>query len=513
MSFPLLKPNTITSQITCLKRPFFRKVFKFALTLLFSLGATDAIAIHAVVMHNIFFSPDESKKPLLNPYVEVYWQINAETIRYKQEKEIWLGKVRTDVTVSNEKGIVNEEHYILSTLPIKEKNLVFKQKIVDLQRFQVGTGKFILQITLTDLLNENNKFTYKDSFTVDALNSTPSISDIQLVDTSFASSEQNTFQRNDKVQIPLCANFLDDSRKTLMYYAEVYNTHLMKEQQPLIGKVFISKKEFEKAHSSPSRTDTLSPALLQIAEGSLSVGALSSGNYYLNIIIEGKNSLQIVSKSLFFQLLNTKPVEQPVLPLTGDSNSTSPIYLDLNKTFLSKYSFAQVRAILKMLLPIALPNERSRINDFITLPDEMYSRYFVYNFWLARNKLNPEQEWKEYSEKVKEINKLFGSSRLPGYETERGTIYLKYGKPNERITVENEQGSLPYEIWQYNSLAKTTNAVLLFYRPGFISNDYKLLHTTINGEVRNRNWRSELYSGGTGTPSNNSRAEQYIGNR
>jgi GWxTD domain-containing protein len=145
----------------------------------------------------------------------------------------------------------------------------------------------------------------------------------------------------------------------------------------------------------------------------------------------------------------------------------------------------------------------------------MYSRYFIYNFWLSRDKENPEKRWKEYAEQVKQANKLFGSSMLPAYETERGRIFLKYGRPSDRIVVENEQGALPYEIWQYNTLSTTGDAMFLFYRPGLIANDYKLLHSTLSTEVVNRAWRSYLYTGGSQASdgSRNSRAEQYFQNR
>ena len=337
------------------------------------------------------------------------------------------------------------------------------------------------------------------------------LSDIQLVDTSVASSAQNIFQRNGVIQIPLAANFLGDNRNTIQYYAEVYNLETVpKERTPLFTRVYISKKPLERMANDIIRHDSLKVSKVGLIAGKLAVTSLSSGNYYLNVVVEDRDRSQMVAKSLFFQMINTDPV---IADKPKDTSSGPSVYLDLNRTFVAKYTAAQIRAILKMLLPIADPNEANRINSFISVPDEMYSRYFVYNFWLSRNKLRPEEEWKEYSNKVREVNKLFGSSMLPGYETERGLIYLKYGKPTERITVDHEQGALPYEVWQYTSLPGNPNAIFLFYRPGFVSNDYRLLHSTVNGEVRNRGWRTSLYTGGASSESRNSRAEQFIGNR
>ncbi len=488
-------------------------------------------ATQAVVMHNIFYAPEENGLSKLKPYVEIYWQVDPQSILFNKEQNIWQGKIKTDIIVRSDTSIVAQAHYILETSPVTEGAQTLNQKIIDLQRFHLPDGHFSIELKLSDLTSKRNDFIYKDTFSAHSVAPTPFFSDIQLVDTSVASSKQSPFQRNNHLQIPLCTNFLDDQRKSIHYYAELYNTHtLTPGQQPVTRKVFISRKEFGPAYNQIMHTDTALLSLLQITEGKLSTATLPSGNYYLNMIIEDKQLQRLAAQSLFFQIINSNPAplevkaETPApadsaatasnssAPASGKSEPVSVNILNLNKTFVAKYTASQIRAVLKMLIPIAEPTERNNIQEFLRKPDDMYSRYFIYNFWLNRNKLNPEAEWKAYSEKVKEVNKLFGSKILPGYESDRGVIYLKYGSPTERVIVLNEQGALPYEVWQYNALPKASNAMLLFYRPGFIANDFKLLHTTINGELRNRSWRNSLYPSGRANERSNSRAEQYLGN-
>jgi len=492
-----------------------KQFFKGALYCLFLLASfqpLQAKALQAVVTHNTFYAPGENN--ILKPYLEAYWQIDPSTVIFQKTNELWQGQIKIDIVISNETGTVNEDHYILATKPATQRTEMLSQTIIDLRRIQIPPGKTFLQIKFTDEFKKTNEYTYNDSFLVAPAENKPMLSDIQLVDTSIASDAENTFQRNGYLQIPLCTSFIDDRRKTLGYYSEVYHTDISTEQSsaPFVCKAFISKKEFESPINMLVKTDTVATALVQAIRGKFVIATLPSGNYYLNIVVENSNHEKVAGKTLFFQLLNTKP-DQFVSPQDTQTKEAIPNFLDLNKTFLKKYTPAQIRAILKMLLPVAEPGEKAAINNFIKTPDDTYARYFIYNFWLARNKSNPEQGWKAYAEKIKEVNKLFGSSMMTGYENDRGYIYLKYGAPTERIVVENEMGALPYEIWQYNSLPKSPNAVLLFYRPGFINNDYKLLHTTVNGEVRNKSWRTSLYSGGTSVDAENSRAEQYIGNR
>ena len=43
-------------------------------------------------------------------------------------------------------------------------------------------------------------------------------------------------------------------------------------------------------------------------------------------------------------------------------------------------------------------------------------------------------------------------------------------------------------------------------------NEYTLLHSTVKGEMRNTNWRANLYTNGGAGNSLNSRAEQIFQN-
>lgn len=182
--------------------------------------------------------------------------------------------------------------------------------------------------------------------------------------------------------------------------------------------------------------------------------------------------------------------------------------LDISKTFTAKYNVAQLRAILKMLLPVSTYPEQEAIRSFLSRPSEDLMRYFVYNFWKSRNSKDPGKAWDNYADLVREVNKLFGKGASPGYETERGMVYLKYGKPNARITVEGETGSLPYEVWQYNAPGQQSRpGVFLFYMPGYMVNDFRLLHSTVTGEISNIAWRSLLYTSGQNPGA---RAEQYL---
>lgn len=468
-----------------------------------------AKALQAVVNKTFFYSRAANGTGI-TPYLDLYWQIDPRSLLFYKEDSLFKSRIETLIEISDHNGIAATDHYVLETKPAASVAEALNQKIIELKRIPLIAGDYKISLTLHDLAGATADV-FKDSITIEFPAAMPILSGLQLIDTmiTVSSATQNIFMRNNRLQFPLCAAFLDENRKEIKYYAEAYTDKSF--SGTLISKVFISKKQMEPAMYKLMDTDTLTDGTTRPISGSLSLRNLSSGNYNLNIVLEDEKGKRFSQRSVFFQMINPHP--EIVKTTVADTGNNLPKFVDLSKIFISKYTKPQVRAILKMLLPIAAPQEKRTINEFIARPDDMYSRYFIYNFWLQRNKLNPEEEWKKYAERVKQTNKLFGSSLLPGYETDRGIIYLKYGEPTDRIIVENEAGALPYEVWQYNVMEHQTNGIFLFVRNGVIMNDYRILHTTVNGEIRNLRWRSTLYTNGTGDPLTNSRAEQLIGNR
>lgn len=485
------------------------RFYLFILTIALLCQSYTATALQAVV-NKSFFYQQAANGSGLTPYLDLYWQIDPHSLLFYKEDSVFKCRIETLIEISDRNGIAATDHYVLETKPTASAAAALNQTIIELKRIPLIAGDYKITLTLHDLANPTADV-FKDSIIIESPFNTPTLSGVQLIDTAVAASNiaPNPFLRNGQLQFPMCAAFMDENRKKIQYYAEAYTDAAFAGM--IISKVFISRKAMETPINKLEHTDTLAESTIHPIAGSLSLRSLSSGNYYLNILLQDSMGKHLSQRSIFFQMINTHP--EAIKITDADTGLGLPKFVDLSKIFVSKYTKPQVRAILKMLLPIASPQEKRNINEFIAKPDDMYSRYFIYNFWLQRNRLNPEEDWKKYTDRVKQANKLFGSSLLPGYETDRGIIYLKYGEPTDRIIVTNESGALPYEVWQYNVMEHQTNGIFLFASTGVIMNDYKLLHTTVNGELHNRRWRTTLYANGTGDALTNSRAEQLIGNR
>jgi len=469
------------------------------------------MGIEAVTGYRLFYT---KQSQLYNPYIELYWQIAPASVQFSTaDSNNIIAKIKTTITITDSTGkTIKKDDYLLQTNAARNINDAYSQKIIEMQRYILPEGKIRITIQLKDMLNEDNSYQYQDSFIVTKINNQAIISQPQLLDTNYKFNGQNIFTKNGNIQIPLCADFVDASRGVMRTYTEIFIPDKQKlSTEKLIVHAYISKKQLGSPIYKLDYHDTLDIANITPVYNNIAIEKLPSGNYYYNITVS-QDGNRLSTAHLFFQCINTTlKKDTTTKSKQSDTISTDIQVLDLSTTFVSKYTLPQLKAILKMIKPISTSLENNTIENFITRPDETYIRYFIYNFWKARNAVNPKQEWEKYTQTIKEVNKQFGYARVPGYETERGIIYLKYGKPDEMVTVMNDPGTEPYEIWTYNTLPhQSTGGMLLFYRPGFMLGDFRVLHSNIRGELRNTNWRGALYKDGQRSGGLNARAEQYF---
>ncbi len=481
-----------------------------------------AMAIDATVAHATFFANDPTHGNRFTPSLDIYWQVNPRTLHYVTTPDKTItAHIKADLVFTGDMGLIKEDHFLSSTPPRNNPADLVQNSVFILRHYALPYGNIKIKLTLTDLADSTHPFVYADSIST-SRSDKPFYGSLQLLDTIISSSANTSFSKNNSQQIPLCLNFLDDNKHQLHFYTELYHTNSLSQgDYPIIQKTYISHKEGESPLTKYVRTDTITSSDKQPISGSFLINALESGNYYLNTTLQNSARLTIASASTFFQRMNKNPEQPDSVTKTVAANDTGLEHvtvLNLDKTFLHRYDLAQLKAILKMLLPVSDPVGTQAIQGFIRKPDEMYMRYYIYNYFAGINRKDPGEAWKEFSSKVKEVNKRFSESGIPGYETERGFIYLRYGQPTEIINVENEVGALPYEVWQYNVLTQlnhkdVADAVFLFYKRSEAMSVYRLLHSSVTGEMQNPAWRNYLYVNDQGGQNGNSRAEQYIGNK
>jgi GWxTD domain-containing protein len=101
---------------------------------------------------------------------------------------------------------------------------------------------------------------------------------------------------------------------------------------------------------------------------------------------------------------------------------------------------------------------------------------FIEQFWLRRDPTpgTPENEFKEeHYRRIAFANDRF-SVGIPGWKTDRGMIYMKYGPPDSLDTHGATPTTYPYETWTYRYLEGIGTDVELEFVDPTITGRYHL---------------------------------------
>jgi GWxTD domain-containing protein len=90
---------------------------------------------------------------------------------------------------------------------------------------------------------------------------------------------------------------------------------------------------------------------------------------------------------------------------------------------------------------------------FLELPDAEKDGY-IEEFWKRRDPDpdTPQNEYKlEYEDRLQKAGSLFRGEGRPGWQTDRGRIYILFGPPSERLTYPMDAAGYCREVWYYGS--------------------------------------------------------------
>ena len=430
----------------------------------------NTFALDASVSYASFKTPSQN-------YIEVYLKLVGNTLDYEMIDSLsYQATVEIIMILRKEDAIVKYDKYNLRS-PITQKTVDF----VDLKRFALENGNYDLEVSIRDVNKIGSGKTFKNTIVIDYRGEDLLQSDIQLLSTFKASKEESLMVKHGYYMEPLAFNFYNKNASTLIFYSELYNT------DKSIGEDFairyrienLNNKKIFVVRNKRRKAKPINILLLQI-----DIKELVSGNYRLVVEVRNRNKELLSSKSIDFQRSN------PLLDLEQGAYGG-----DLSKEFVSKLDAHILRYSLKAIAPIVKEADVQVLNMVIASEDTIAQQRFLLTYWAAKNPSHPALAYEEYMKVARVVDKTFQSGFGYGFETDRGFIFLKYGKPNDLVSVDNDPTAPPYEIWVYNSFPFTNqqNVKFLFYNPSLSSNDLVLLHSNARGELNNPNWESVLY--------------------
>ncbi len=445
----------------------------FALALLLPISGK---ALDAGVAWAVYFNGEV-------PYLEISIEIAPDAVTFRAVDSLHLrAGVNTLILLKQGDKIVNFQKYVLNS-PVTFK----PETLLDVKRFAVENGEYQLEITFEDIHDATNTDKFSAPVKVDFDAQKVHLSELQLL-RNFRPDESadNPFVKNGFYLEPLPFNWYPPAATMMAFYAEVYNSdkaiggdymvRTVIEQE--IGNGLTKLNSFGNQKKKPLGLDAV---LLQ-----LDISQFETGNYRLTVEVRGKTGEVLTTQTLQFQRSN------PFLHPRADELTEEV----LEKQFTQKLEEKDLRYSLRAIAMNVNNDEVEGLKTLLQGADLKAMRFFLFRYFIGQDPNNPETAYRRYMATARAADKQFYSGFGFGFESDRGRIYMKYGRPDDLITVEDDPGAPPYEIWVFYTLAKTKqrNVKFLFHNPTLAAGDFQLLHSTARGELNNPRWERDLYA-------------------
>jgi len=455
---------------------------KIQLFLLLLFTSSLGFAFSPVVNYAIFSTPNH------NSYIETYLLIPGKDVQFVPVEE---GKFQATVEVTllfkQAEEIIQFDKYLLHS-PIIDNVESLNFNLTDLKRNALKDGTYTLEILFRDINEEGQEAQYTKEIAVASEKDQVLISDIMLMDRYEAVSdekESNIYTKNGYNLYPNVLNYFSENINRLGFYAEIYNTDSVLEEEDFLvlysirlssdnSKVIKNYRSFKKQTKSP----------INITFSEFDINELPSGNYNLIIEVRDKKNKLIAAKAVFFQR-NKKMANYTLSDIHQ---------IDISESFVSTLTDKETDYQLRAMMPIVKTNDKGYIQNLAQGKNPELQRRFIHNYWTEAYPLDADKQFAYYKEEVEKVEQRYGSQMFDGFDTDRGRVHLQYGPPNDMIDGANEPGASPYQIWQYYQIGNQSNVQFVFYNPNFADNDYELIHSNARGEVRDERWQMTVFN-------------------
>jgi GWxTD domain-containing protein len=370
-----------------------------------------------LIVDHAYFRSDEPDLTRL----ELYYQIYNHGLQFTQEGNEYVADYELTVTVDDNGG--NRLETITRDRQLKVETSQKAGSRSDFRTSQVNVhlppGKYKVEFSLLD--KSSGEITKRElKVKLESLyERMPRVSGVEFARAFNRKTDKaGVFDKTDMVVVPsVTRTYGEEGSDRLAYYFEVYPG------SDSIARVVIETKVRHATRGLLYR-DTLHLLMTGATEKQLreiSLRQLTPGEYEMELILRGRRNKKLHERRLEFEVLWTQEGM-----LVHDW----------------KTAVAQLELIAEL-------GEVGHMKELTTLPER--TRAFE-EFWAGRDPTvgTVENEAKTaFYRRVATANHNFRILRKPGWRTDRGRIYIRYGTPDQIDDEPFAPNALPYQVWHY----------------------------------------------------------------
>ena len=350
----------------------------------------------------------------------------------------------------------------MSSSQVRSKEDAVRKKLSGLDQFEVELkgGAYELSLTIRDL-NSKKSGLAVGRVEFSELENVLTLSDVQLATSVEVDTVGSNFTRGNIKAIPNPKRIFGDNLPFLYPNFEIYNMKFDTTDPGVYSTTYsILNEQGEVVTALPPKVnDKLGHTGVEVS--AVNVQGLSPGRYVLRVDVKDSSTGQSAEATSSFEVARLRP-RRPLMDVWAEE------YFDRIDLLAGQDTFG----FMKSLSPKG-------------------KEQFLIDFWLRRDPTpgTPQNElFDAFTERIKEADEMFRSGLQKGLASDRGKIYIKYGKPDDRDSYPTDPDYPAHEDWFY-------------YREGgiqFIFSDisgigkYELVYSSTEDEFFDPNWRQYI---------------------
>lgn len=359
--------------------------------------------------------------------LDLYYQIFNRGLEFKEEGHSLVADYELVIAVDDDDGqrleTITRDRRV--TVASEQKALSRIDHRTSQINVDLAPGKYKVKFTLKDVGSGRTDREELDVKLEGLTERAPQMSTVEFVQAfSKRGDKEGVFDKSDFMLIPSVTRTFgreDDSK--LVYYFEIYPGSDSVSPVVLETKIRHAAKGMQ--YRDTLHLDLGDEPARQLRE--ISLAHFVPGQYELEIILRGRRNKKLTDMKEPFEIVWTQ--EGMIRNDWKSAVAQLELYADDDD-----------------YLP---PDGLGEMKDLKTLKERQKA---FDQFWLERDPTpgTPENEFKSaFYHRVALANHYFGMLYRPGWKTDRGRVFIRYGEPDEVDDVPFSPSAVPYQIWYY----------------------------------------------------------------
>lgn len=403
--------------------------------------------------------------------VEAFCRVPFNLLERVQGGTDAFGAYRVTIVVRDSTGLGLTEQSWAQRVPA-QMLAVPGASSVEQFRFSVPAGTYTVDVAVTDSASGR---VVRSNVAVEGFATQPLVSDLLLTSDIRPAGDSaveggGEFARGGFLITAQPEPVLTPTQSQLFYYAELYPGRAV--EATLQARV-LTPDGRQMIATAP---ETVTVGAAGVAASGIDLAGLPPGDYRLEL--EARFPDSSVTRAATFVMAGFE-TEAAIASAVGQSRDV-----------FGQLTEAQLDTLYRPLIYLMESGERGIYEDLSVEGKRNYLR----QFWQRRDP-SPDTQGNELQDQfyrlIARANRDYregGAAEIPGWRTDRGRIYVKYGLPDEVLRRPQSGSTNPYEAWKYT---RGRLRKFAFYDETGVGN-YVLLWTNEQREPSRANWEDVL---------------------